>query len=177
MTGDTLGNRDRIKAVVRWMLVGRRSGVRSRVRSVLGVFTWLDEPRPTSASQAAEEPATTSGAGDPSPAAAVPDGWTAVLRVDEIGDGEVIEVMVGEHAVAVGRVDGEWFAVDNVCPHAGGPLGDGILDGCTLTCPWHGYSYDVRTGKCEVDDALEVATVEVRVVGDAVLVPSALAGS
>jgi nitrite reductase (NADH) small subunit len=165
-----MAKRDRIKAAVRWMLVGRRDGVRSMVRSALGWFTWLDEeaaPAPSAPSEGPTGP--TTGGSDDRPAQAVPEGWVAVLGVDELDDGEVIEVMVGERAVAVARVDGEWFAVDNVCPHAGGPLGDGILDGCTLTCPWHGYAYDVRSGACEVDDQLAVPTVPVKVAAGRVL--------
>ena len=71
--------------------------------------------------------------------------------------------MVGERAIALARVDGAFHALDNVCPHAGGPLGDGVLDGCQLTCPWHGWTFDVRSGACLVDETLHAGTVPVRV--------------
>lgn len=165
-----MAKRDRIKAIVRWLVVGRREGVRSRVRSALGWFTWLDRQRPTGPRSPEEEStAGASGAADAG-AGPVPEGWTAVLGVDELDDGEVMEVMVGERALAIARVDDEFYALDNVCPHAGGPLGDGVLDGCSLTCPWHGYSFDVRDGGCEVDDALHVETLPVRIDDGRVLV-------
>ena len=58
----------------------------------------------------------------------------------------------GKIVVALGRVlalfnvDGDFFAVDNSCPHRGGPLGEGYLQGRVVTCPWHGWQFDVTTG-------------------------------
>lgn len=167
--GGSVAKRDRIKAIVRWLVVGRREGLRAKVRSAFGLFTWLDRTRPAGTSATPEAPATPArpSAGDETP---VPDGWTAVLSADELDEGDVMEVMLGERAIAVARVDGEYYALDNVCPHAGGPLGDGVLDGCSLTCPWHGYSFDVRDGGCEVDPSLHVETLPVQVKGGRVLV-------
>jgi len=45
------------------------------------------------------------------------------------------------------NVDGIFYALDGVCPHQGGPLGDGDLAGCIVTCPWHGWQFDVTNGK------------------------------
>ncbi len=54
-------------------------------------------------------------------------------------------------SVVVCRVDDAVHAVANICPHAGLPLGEGDLQGCVLTCPFHGYAYDVRDGR-NIDD-------------------------
>ena len=54
----------------------------------------------------------------------------------------------GERGVALFHVNGEILALDNTCPHAGGPLGEGTLDGERVTCPWHGWEFNVRTGQC-----------------------------
>ncbi len=51
--------------------------------------------------------------------------------------------------IALFNVGGEICAMDNTCPHAGGPLGEGSLEGSVVTCPWHGWSFDVKTGECQ----------------------------
>jgi nitrite reductase (NADH) small subunit len=50
--------------------------------------------------------------------------------------------------IALFNVDGKIYALDNSCPHMGGPLGEGELKGCIVTCPWHGWQFDVKTGAC-----------------------------
>ena len=52
----------------------------------------------------------------------------------------------GGRTVALFNVDGAYHAIDNACPHRGGPLGDGDLDGPLVACPWHGWRWDVTTG-------------------------------
>jgi nitrite reductase/ring-hydroxylating ferredoxin subunit len=56
-------------------------------------------------------------------------------------------VRVGERQIAVFDLGGELRAVDNVCLHVGNPLDDGFVSGGCLTCPWHGWRYDLRTGE------------------------------
>ena len=55
-------------------------------------------------------------------------------------------VTVGNDSFALTRVEGVYSLLDNRCPHQGGPLGEGTIEGCLLRCPWHGYDYDARTG-------------------------------
>ncbi len=52
--------------------------------------------------------------------------------------------------IVVINVDGQFFAISNVCPHAGLPLGDGEVSGKVITCPYHGYTYNIETG-CNID--------------------------
>lgn len=65
----------------------------------------------------------------------------------ETPDGDfAFEALVGERIVAVFRHEGNWFAIDAMCSHQGGPLAEGtVKDGC-VTCPWHGWQYDLATG-------------------------------
>jgi nitrite reductase/ring-hydroxylating ferredoxin subunit len=154
-----------VRSWIRWVAVGRRNGVRSRVREQLGCLTWLDR-------DVQGAPVTAPRADAPAPAPVVPvvarevmgAPWVRAVALDEIAAGEVTEVVVGTRSIALANVAGELFAVDGVCPHAGGPLGDGQLEDCTLVCPWHGWSYDLRTGRSSVDDEVSVATFPVRVV-------------
>ena len=70
-----------------------------------------------------------------------------VANADEIPAGTGKTVFAGEKAIALFNVSGKFYALDNTCPHRGGPLGEGELDGCILTCPWHGWQFDVTTGE------------------------------
>lgn len=95
------------------------------------------------------------------------------IKIGQVGDvapgqGQMIEVE--GHAIALFNVGGTFYAVDNDCTHVGGPLAEGQLEGTTVTCPWHGATFNVTTGertgpparanvrsyptKVEVDDVL-----------------------
>ena len=78
----------------------------------------------------------------------------------------------GRVVVALGRVlavfnlEGSFHAVDNSCPHRGGPLGEGFLKGCVVTCPWHGWQFDVRSGISPLNPRHAVRCVPVEVEGE-----------
>lgn len=84
------------------------------------------------------------------------------------GTGKVVEA--GGKTLAVFNCDGTFYAVDNACKHRGGPLGEGSLSGTSVTCPWHGWEYDVTSGACAMDPSITVQTFSVKVQGDDVLV-------
>ena len=73
--------------------------------------------------------------------------WKELTRIEDCRAGGSREIVVGEQVVALFNIDGSFFALDGVCPHQGGPLGEGELAGCIITCPWHGWQFDVRTGQ------------------------------
>lgn len=84
------------------------------------------------------------------------------------GQGVVCEV--SGKSVALFNVGGEFHAVTNVCPHKGGPLGEGDLDGTVVTCPWHAWQFDVKMG-CNAENPEEkIPKFNVKVEGDDVLV-------
>ncbi|MDA7977173.1 MAG: non-heme iron oxygenase ferredoxin subunit [Pirellulales bacterium] len=70
----------------------------------------------------------------------------AVARTSEVSDPGKILVEVEEQLVALFHVDGQFYALDDVCTHDGGPLADGELDGCQIICPRHGARFDIKTG-------------------------------
>lgn len=84
------------------------------------------------------------------------------------------EIPPGEGRVcgtlAVFNVDGRFYAVDNACPHRGGPLGEGELEGTVVRCPWHAWRWDVTTGANANNPALKVPCYPVTVTDGAVLV-------
>lgn len=87
-----------------------------------------------------------------------------VARLEDIAPGELLRVLVGMHLVCLANVEGVIYAVDDDCPHTGGPLDEGDLDGCVLTCPIHLARFDVRDGRVLRGPAREaVCTYRVRV--------------
>ena len=95
---------------------------------------------------------------------------TKVAKVSEIpaGSGKVVEVE--GKPIALFNCEGTFYAMDNACKHRGGPLGEGLLSGSTVTCPWHGWEYDVKTGACTMDASIKTQTFPVKVDGDDVLI-------
>jgi ferredoxin-thioredoxin reductase catalytic chain len=85
-----------------------------------------------------------------------------IASVDDLADGQCRVVAVGKRKLALFRVGGEFFCLENACKHLWGPLGEGYLDGYEVMCPWHGWRYDVRTGKTDHPDA-DVQTFSVSV--------------
>jgi 3-phenylpropionate/trans-cinnamate dioxygenase ferredoxin subunit len=99
--------------------------------------------------------------------------FVKVARADEIGPGEKKIVEVDGIEIVVLNVNGQFYALEDVCTHDGGPLGEGKLDGCQLICPRHGARFDVRTGAALTMPAVEAApTYEVRIENGDVLVES-----
>ena len=96
--------------------------------------------------------------------------FTKVASKAEIPTGTGKVVQVGGKTLAVFNCEGSFYAVDNACKHRGGPLGEGSLSGTTVTCPWHGWEYDVTSGACQMDPAITVQKYDVKVEGDDVLV-------
>jgi nitrite reductase (NADH) small subunit len=72
--------------------------------------------------------------------------------------GSATQVDIGGNAVAVCNVGGTLHALDGICPHAGGPLGYGTLNGPILTCPFHAWQFDCRTGTMAADEDLQLLT-------------------
>ena len=83
---------------------------------------------------------------------------TKVASVEQVAPGQGKICEVGDHQVALFNVAGKIVACNNVCPHRGGPLGEGDLAGTIVTCPWHGWQFDVVTGVSPVNPAAKIAT-------------------
>lgn len=73
-----------------------------------------------------------------------------VAKVSDLNPGECKTVTANDRELALANVGGRFYACDNTCPHQGGPLGEGVLEGQQLVCPWHGWRFDVTTGKSPV---------------------------
>ena len=78
--------------------------------------------------------------------------WYKVAELDELPEGRVKSAKAGVRTIALSHFDGQYAAMDNKCPHQGGPLGEGSIekgvdDKCWIRCPWHGWDFDPLTGK------------------------------
>lgn len=71
----------------------------------------------------------------------------ALIDVASVPPGSSAEIVADGRIFAVFNVDGTFHVVDGICPHAGGPIGKGTLRGNIVTCPWHGWQFDVSTGQ------------------------------
>ncbi len=72
--------------------------------------------------------------------------WIRVAGRDDLPEGRVMTVTAGHRSLALTHWQGSYGALDNRCPHQGGPLGEGSIEKGWLRCPWHGYDYDPLTG-------------------------------
>ncbi len=88
--------------------------------------------------------------------------WHRVAELDELPDGRVKTVAAGHRSLALTHFDGRYGALDNRCPHQGGPLGEGTIEKGMLRCPWHGYDYCPLTGSSPFGDGVPSFPVEVR---------------
>ncbi|RPI29495.1 MAG: nitrite reductase small subunit NirD [Acidobacteria bacterium] len=86
-----------------------------------------------------------------------------VARVEEVPEGQARVYQVAGREIAVFNLRGDFHALDNICPHRGGPLGEGFISGSEVTCPWHAWSFDIKTGAYTFDPELAVQTFEVRI--------------
>ena len=90
--------------------------------------------------------------------------WTRVLEPEELGEGRVKTVPYRDTTLCMTHHEGEYGALDNRCPHQGGPLGEGSIEGGWLRCPWHGWDFHPTTGKSpgSFEDGVPTYPVDVR---------------
>lgn len=93
-----------------------------------------------------------------------------VAKCTDMPPGSCRSVEVDGIGVALFNVDGTIYALDNTCPHAGGPLGEGALIGEIVQCPWHGWRYNVRTGERPANPDFRVTCFPVQIQDNIILV-------
>jgi NAD(P)H-dependent nitrite reductase small subunit len=96
--------------------------------------------------------------------------WVKIASKSELANGSGKVVAVGDQQVALFHLDGRFYAIDNTCPHRGGPLGEGELDGSVVTCPWHGWEFDITTGASPINPAACVKKFNVKAEGEDILI-------
>lgn len=93
-----------------------------------------------------------------------------VARASDVEEGKGLIVWAGPLKVALFRYDGAIYAIRNQCPHMGGDLGEGLLTGDIVRCPWHGWKFNIKTGKMPEAELVSVRSFAVKVEGEDVYV-------
>ncbi len=97
--------------------------------------------------------------------------FVSVAKINEIEEGQVKVVRVGDAPIGLAKVDGEFFAFADVCTHDDGPVAEGELDDYIIECPRHGAKFDIRTGKVrQLPAVTPIPVYAVKVEGDTVWV-------
>ena len=101
-----------------------------------------------------------------------PTEYVTVARVGEIANGEAKAFEVGEHVVAVFLHEGDYYAIDDMCPHMGASLATGHFDTVQMNvaCPWHGWRFDVRDGTWCDNRRIKTDVFKVRIVNEEIQV-------
>ena len=75
--------------------------------------------------------------------------WHKVSKISDIEEGQATLCDIGGQEIAVFKSGGGFYAMDGVCPHQGGPLHEGYVADGEVTCPWHAWAFDIKTGECQ----------------------------
>jgi len=132
----------------------------TRVVDAIDVILDMDLPGFEAPGEAGE-----SGAPNVSPDNAAGE-WIEIAVRGELGEDKRLEVKVADRTLAVFEIDGEIFVIDGHCPHRGGPLVRGQLQGKVVTCPLHHWQFDLDSGACQDNPGARVGTYEVRIEDD-----------
>jgi len=96
--------------------------------------------------------------------------FVRVASLSELTPGTTRMVEAQGKEIALYNVDGKVYATTNICPHQGGPLAEGILEGTSIICPWHAWAFDVTNGTSPVNPRMKVETYPVKIDNDDVFV-------
>ena len=93
-----------------------------------------------------------------------------VAKARDVAPGQIREIQLDATTIALANVAGQFHAISNTCLHRGGPLGQGALQGNVVTCPWHGWSFDVTSGKVSLNQTAGVACYPLELRGEDIYV-------
>lgn len=99
--------------------------------------------------------------------------FVKVGRVGDLAEGQAKVVQVNGQRIALFHVGGRYYALEASCPHEGGSLADGLIEGLRIICPWHGHDFHLKTGKCELDSDLQALTYPIKVQANDLLIEMA----
>ncbi len=96
------------------------------------------------------------------------DSWRTVCQIGELADGEGKTVTVGGKLIAVFHVQGQYYAIDDTCPHMGASLSGGYVEEGVVTCPWHAWRFRLCDGVWADNPRIKIGSYPVRIEGEAV---------
>ncbi len=100
--------------------------------------------------------------------------WVKVAEASELSSGEGCAVIAGDHRLALFNDSGEYYAIDDMCPHEGGSLSEGVLHAGRVICPLHSWVFDLRTGRCprETHEPVKIYPIRCSAAGVEVQIPA-----
>ena len=93
-----------------------------------------------------------------------------VANIKEISENQAKIIEHNEKQIAIFNINGNFYAISNVCLHRGGPIGEGFVNEFNITCPLHGWQYDLKTGQCNTAPGAKLETYQLKVEGDKILI-------
>jgi nitrite reductase (NADH) small subunit len=96
--------------------------------------------------------------------------FVEIAKTHDLPTGRAMVRTIGDRRIALYHIPSGFFATENTCPHRGGPLGEGDIIFNEIVCPWHLWSFEIETGVCVGNPEIRIATHDVRVEGDRILV-------
>ena len=96
--------------------------------------------------------------------------WHKVAKTDDFAQSPVQTVELEGQSIAIFKIENKFYAIDAVCPHQGGPLGEGSVDGVVVTCPWHAWQVNMKTGQCDAMSDVCQKTFPTQIIGPDILV-------
>ena len=84
-----------------------------------------------------------------------------LCQASDVPPGTGKECVADDRIIAVYNIEGRYHAIDGICPHAGGPLANGCVTGTVVTCPWHGWQFDVTNGRHQLTPRIQQKTFDV----------------
>ena len=91
-------------------------------------------------------------------------------KKDEVPPGMIREFQIDGKTFALANVEGKLYAINNLCLHRGGPLGQGMVEGSKIVCPWHGWAWDTQTGAAVQNSQMKVSVYPLKIENGNVLV-------
>ena len=96
--------------------------------------------------------------------------WHLAAKTSDLAEGGAQTLKISEETIALFRVDGKFYAVQNRCLHRGGPLADGHVESGVVTCPWHGWEFDVKTAECRTMQGAKLKKYNTKVEKDEIYI-------
>lgn len=96
--------------------------------------------------------------------------FVKVATKSELALGTAKKIEIEGKEIALFNVDGNFLAIDDTCPHRGGPLSEGFVETGVLTCPWHGWQFQLETGECITNPSVCQTKYPVKVEGEDILI-------
>jgi nitrite reductase/ring-hydroxylating ferredoxin subunit len=97
--------------------------------------------------------------------------WQPVAKIDAVKEGQPLTANVSEKEIGVYVLDGKYYALEDICPHAFALLSQGFIDGDEIECPLHGAKFHIPTGKCTLEPGgRDLKSFPVRVEGDTIFI-------